>query len=419
MSRGSVLALCVGVVCLCVQAQEAGSGISVPVTVSGNALRTRGIDGDDGPATSTTAGFRAVVSPTLRLGPHWFVYSAVEFYSEDYFLYGSGLDIDKPVYTKVMQGFVGYTTTFKKATLLVKAGQLSSAFGYFPVEYDDAKTPFPSLPPAYMTNLPLRPDQLACGVNDLLSQPYGGDVNFQCGGSGSAAYGTLPVTLYGLPGIEIELSTAHTDARLQITNSSPSNPQPLWGNSQFVQWAAGGGYTVRGGLRLGVSGFRGPYLDRILNPLLSPGKGVGNFPASGIGADSQWARGRWSVEGEWQHFHFDLPGFVVSPSESTAYAQIKSILSPRTFVAVRATTFGFGGVQDASGAIGNPFAGPEQVYELAFGYRPNRYQLLKAGFEWLNRDAWSSNGWDSPHAHGSGVEIQFVTAFTAISKAFR
>ncbi len=406
-------------ICLCGQAQEAGSGASVPITVSGNAFRTRGIDGDDAPGTSTTAGFRAVVSPGLTLGPHWFLYAAFDAHSQNYFLYGSGLDKDRRVHTSLMQGFFGYTTAFRKATLLVKAGQLSSAFGFFPVQYDDAKTAFPTPPPGYVTNLPLRPDQLPCGVNDLLVQPYGGDVTFNCGGSRSLSYGTLPNTLYGLPGIELEISTAHTDARVQMTNSSPANPQTLLSNSQFLQWTAGGGYTIRGGLRVGLSAFRGPYLDRILAPLLPAGKALRNFPATGIGTDVQWARGRWSVEGEWQHFHFDLPGFVASPSESFAYAQLKSVLSPRTFVAVRASAFTFSRVQDTSGTSANPFVGPEQVYELAFGFRPNHYQLLKTGFEWLNRPAWSSNDWYWPQTRGSGLEVQLVTAFTPLSKAFR
>jgi hypothetical protein len=33
-----------------------------------------------------------------------------------------------------------------------------------------------NLPAMYVANLPLRADQLACGVNDLLSQSYAGDV---------------------------------------------------------------------------------------------------------------------------------------------------------------------------------------------------------------------------------------------------
>jgi|GEM_PF-633443 len=419
MKIPAAIALCIGSACLCIRAQEPDYGISVPVTISGNALFDRGLQGDDPHKISTTAGLRAVVSPSLRLGPHWFLYSSFEVHSSSYFHYQSGLDTDSPIYFHAMQAFLGYTTTIGKATILIKAGQLSSAFGYFPLEYDEAKTSFPNLPPAYGTPVPLRPDQLPCGVIDLLSQTYGQDLDYRCGGSQADSYGTLPVALYGLPGIEAELSAGHIDARLQVTNSSPANPHGFLSESQFVQWTAGGGYSFRGGLRIGVSGFRGPYLDRLLEPLLPPGKTLRDFPASGIGTDVQWARGRWSTEGEWQQFRFDLPGFVTSPSERTAYAEVKSILSPRAFLAVRATTLNFGRVQDASGLAVNTFASPEQVYEFGFGYRPDRRQLIKVEYEWAKLGAWSANSRFWPGRRGSGLEIQLVTAFTPFSRAFR
>jgi hypothetical protein len=242
-------------------------------------------------------------------------------------------------------------------------------------------------------------------------------VDFYCGGAQSNAYGMFPVTLYGLPSIQAEVSVARLDARFQITNSSPANPQGFTSTSQLAQWTAGGGYTVPGGLHIGLSAFRGPYLDRILNPFLPRGKTVRDFPAAGLGVDAQWARGRWAIEGEWQHFQFDLPGFVRSPSERVAYVQVKTILTPRTFVAARATALEFGRVQDTSGTSANHLAAPQQAYEFAFGYRPNRHQLIKAGYEWIARTDSSSN--PGSETRGSVFQVQLVTTLTAFSRAFR
>lgn len=315
-----------------------------------------------------------------------------------------------------MQAFVGYTARIRNASLLIKAGQLSSAFEFFPLQYDDAKTEFPGPPPGYITNLPLRPDQLPCGVNDLLWQKYGRDIDFYCGGANTDAYGMFPVTLYGLPSIQAEVSWARVDARLQITNSSPANLQGFASRTQFPQWTAGGGYSVRGGLHVGLSAFRGPYLDRTLDSLLPRGTTIHDFPALGLGMDTQWARGRFSLDGECQQFRFDLPGFVRSPSERVAYVQLKTILSPRTFVAARATMLGFGRVQDRSGMSANHFGAPQQAYEFGFGYRPNRHQLIKAGYEWINRNDSLIN--NVPDAHGSMFQVQLVTTLEAFSGAF-
>ena len=403
------------------RSQEAEYGIFVPITFSGDLAYRHGLQSEDEVRASITPGFRAVLSPTVRLGPHWFLYSDLELRSSSYSTYRTGAD-QPDVQFRAMQAHVGYTTRIRRASLLLKAGQLTSAFGSFPLQYDDAKTAFPDPPPGYVTNLPLRPDQLPCGVKDLLRQKYGADVDFYCGGAHTDAYGMFPVTLYGVPGFEAELSVSRLDARLQITNSSPANPQGFTSRNQFVQWTAGGGYTAPGGLHVGLSAFRGPYLDRTLGRLLPSGTTLRSFPATGLGIDGQWARGRWSVDGEWQHFRFELPGFVRSPSERIAYVQLKTILSPRTFVAARATVLDFGRVKDTSGVAANHAAAPEQAYEFALGYRPNRHQLIKAGYQWINRDEslvdYGSRG-GSSNLHGSVFQVQLVTTFTALSQALR
>jgi hypothetical protein len=413
--RECLIAISISLACLTANAQEAEYGVSVPVTLSGDLAYRQGAPAENA-ENSVAPRFRALLSPTLRMGPHWFLYSDLEVRSSSYFTYQTGSDDEQTAQFSVMQAFVGYATKIGASNLLVKAGQLSSAFGYFPLQYDDAKTAFPEPPPAYITNLPLRPDQLPCDTNDLLWQEYGRELDYHCGGAEIDAYGMFPVTLYGLPSVEAELSMRRVDARFQITNSSPANPQSLISRNQSLQWTAGGGYTARGGLHVGVSAFRGPYLDRTILPFLPQDTTVRDFPASGLGLDAQWARGRWSIEGELQHFQFDLPGFLTSPSERAAYVQVKRILSPRMFLAVRTTAISFGPVRDVQGINASYSEAPQQVYEFAFGYRPNRHQLIKAGYEWMKRNDPSAEAYET---HGSILQIQLVTTLTAFSRAFR
>jgi hypothetical protein len=419
LNRFVLLFVCLLSLAFGVRGQEETSGISLPITVSGNARGAWISPAEENGGSSTAAGFRAVLSPTLKLGPHWFAYSALDVHSSKYFSYEIGSEENQPVQFELLQAFVGYSTTFRRATVLIKAGQLSSAFGLFPVEYDDSKMPLIDAPALYTYSLPIRPDQLPCGVEDIMGQTYGSELDYHCGGSDDKRYGMTPASLYGLPAIETEISISRLDARLQLTNSSPANPRGLAASGQAAQWTAGGGYTLPGGLHLGVSGFRGPYLDRILIPLLPDGKTIRDFTAWGLGTDAEWSRGRWSVEGEWQHIHFELPGFSPSPSESGAYGQAKCILSPRLFLAMRATAQHFGRIQDSSGDSADQVAGPRQVYDFSVGYRLNRQQLLKFGSSWTNRNYWAVNSWVWPQSDRYSVQAQLVTSLTAVSRAFR
>lgn len=397
-----------------VRSQEANSGFSVPVTIGADARYSR--SSDDG--GFGTAGLRVLLSPSLRLGSHWFVYAALNGQTSSYLPYEIGLETGAAARFTVMQAYLGYRTEFKSASLLIKAGRLASAFGLYPLEYDDAKSPLIEPPPLYTSNLLLRPDQIPCNIADVVSQSYDDDIQFHCGGSNAQRYGLLPVTLYGLPGVEAQLSWNRLDARIQLTNSSPANPQSLLSRSQYVQWAGGGGYSLPGGLHLGVSGFRGPYLDRVLAPLLTPDQQLSDFSADGIGVDGQWSGGRWSIEGEWQRFRFGVPGFLVSPSDQGAYIQVKRIVSPRLFAAVRSSVEQPGGATDAYGQTTGQTDSRQEIQEFVLGYRMNRLQLLKTGLNYTNRSGWWLGSGYNPSEHRFGLEFQFVTSLSGLSKAY-
>jgi len=82
--------------------------------------------------------------------------------------------------------------------------------------------------------------------------------------------------------------------------SYPANRRSIFDNGQYGDRAGGVGYTITQGLRLGVSAYRGPYLDYEF-PYYFPGEANPHvLPATAIGVDGQWGRGPWNVYGEWQ-----------------------------------------------------------------------------------------------------------------------
>ncbi len=341
--------------------QEATSGISLPFTISGLGMQTHRLQTEDPNALSAAAAFRATLYPSIKLGPHWFGYAAVQVRSEPYF-FEEAYSAERSVEARTLQAFIGYSIRGNSKSLVIKGGQLSSAFGSFLPRYDDAVNPLIDLPLAY-------------------------------------GYYYKPVSFTGVVGLEADTNIRRLDARFQLTNSSPMRPVGLRSLDQHLQWAAGLGYTFRQGLRVGVSTYRGPYMLRT-SRFLSMGDRSDQYPASGVGVDVQWARGRWSVNGEWQHFEFSYPR-ISSAIGSYGYGEAKVVLTARCYLATRI------GYQDY-----NYIAPDRQNYDFVFGYRPNRWQLVKFGYQLL-RDRAVAGTVDDVWA------VQYVTSLDSLQKPFR
>src|SRR5579864_7560505 len=237
------------IVCVPAFSQEAESGVTLPVTISGEGLYTHRLQSADANASPLTGAFHAMLYPGFKLGPHWFLYSSIHVSSTPFY-YSDSYESDHQLEAHVLQAFLGYTNNYETTSVVVKAGKLASAFGAFPLHYDDADNPLLDKPMPDAAYLKLRADQLPCGLADLLGQQSASSVNYACGGSSSSSEGLMPVTLYGLPGVEVDLSTHKIDARFQLTNSSPVNPQSLLSTSQHAQWTAGAGYSLVPGFRV-------------------------------------------------------------------------------------------------------------------------------------------------------------------------
>src|SRR5262249_52633629 len=128
---------------------------------------------------------------------------------------------------------------------------------------------------------------------------------------------------------------------------------------------------IRQGLRAGFSAYRGPYLYRGYQYYLPGEARPRDLPATGIGVDAEWASGHWNVRGEWQHFVMDYRLIPVY-RQTAAYGELKRVLHPRWFIAARA------------GYLHTTYASGAESYDAAIGYRPNRTQLVKVGYQ-VNR----------------------------------
>jgi hypothetical protein len=357
-TRDARLLLIYLAICSGVWAQEADSGFEVRTTLSEEGVDSHQLTEPPRSGDPVAGGFRAVFYPVWKWNENWSVEGAVQVSSYPYFweqfsTQGYGVQTD------VLQAHLNYSRFWSKASLTVRAGMLSSAFGSFLLRYDDAVNPLIGMPVIY---------GYYSGVSGL-----------------------------GLAGAQVDATVGKVDFRSQFVNSSVVNRRSIFDRDQYGNWAGGAGYTILQGFRVGASAFRGPYLDRD-SPFFFPGEAEPkDLPATGVGVDVGWARGGWNVYGEWQRLQMDyraIPTF----SEQAAYAEIRRVLNPRWYVAVRP------GYLRASAFQGY------QVYETAVGFRPNAHQLVKLEYEIEQGPTISGTLYNT-------LAIQVVTQFRVISLA--
>ncbi|MBV6431280.1 MAG: hypothetical protein IANPNBLG_01409 [Bryobacteraceae bacterium] len=342
-------------------AQEADSGFELRATLSGSVFSSQLLEEAPRGGGPVSAGFRSLLYPTWKLNRNWTFSGAIQvrsrpYFNEEYSTQGYGVKSD------VLQAHLSYSRFWKDRSLVFRMGQLSSAFGSFLLRYDDALNPLIDMPPAY-------------------------------------GYYYKPVTTLGLPGAQLDVTLGKLDARAQFTASSPANRRGLFDDSQFGSWAGGAGYTLRQGLRVGISAYRGPYLHENYR-FYRPGEAdPRRLPASGVGIDAQWGHGHWNFNGEWQRFQMDYRA-IPTLHQHTGYVEARRVLHPRWYVAVR-----------TSYLRSSAFSGRE-IVEAAAGYRPNPYQLLKAGYTIQKGPAIRG-------ARANAFTLQLVTSFTPLSWAGR
>lgn len=317
-------------------AQESDRGFEIHGTLAGLAAYSKDLTQPPRDGAVITGGFRALVYPSFQLNEHWGISGAVQLqtrpYTPDAFTsQGHGVKV------QLLHAYVTHARVAARRSLVIRVGQLPTAFGSFPLRYDDAVNPLVTAPPSY-------------------------------------GYYKAGVTLDGLTGAQVDATWGRFDARGQFVNSSPANRRSVFDRDQYGNWAGGAGITILQGFRFGVSGYRGPYLNRG-SKFYFPGEAKPrDLPATAWAADVAWARGHWNAYGEFQKFQFDyraIPTF----REDTAYGEVRRALNPRLYLAARASYMRV------------HVAPTYRIYEAAAGVRPNPYQLFKLSYVLTERGA--------------------------------
>jgi hypothetical protein len=332
--------------------QEASKGIDLRATVTMESVASNELSGEPRGGSPIILATRSVFYPTLKFSENWFVAGAVQFATRPYFYQ----DLSTSGYGArgiLLQAAINYSRVSDRGSLVVRAGEMPTAFGSFLLRYDETNNPLVDVPPAY-------------------------------------GYYYAPISFLGVAGAQVDGTRGKFDGRIQFANSSPANPRSLFARDQYGNWAGGTGYTIRQGFRIGVSGYHGPYLDRQYAYFLPGEASPSKLAAHGLGIDANWSHHHTWAFVELQRF---VMPYTLIPNfrESAVYGELRQDISPRVFVAAR------------YGYSCNSVTGKLHSIETGAGFRPNRYQLIKIAYE-EQRYQGSS---DTPN-HTLG--IQFVTS---------
>jgi hypothetical protein len=334
-------------------AQEATAGVDLRAVLTAQLAGSTQLSEEPRSGSPVAPGSRAVVYPTIKFDDNWFITGAVQFVTRPYY-YSDFSPQGYGARGNLLQATLNYSRIADRGSLLVRVGSLSTAFGSFLLRYDDSQNALIDLPPQY-------------------------------------GYYYAPVSFLPVAGVEVDATRGKWDGRLQFANSSPANPHNVFSAGQYGNWAGGAGYTVRQGLRVGASGYYGPYLDQQYAYYFPGEVSPSKLPAHAIGIDGNWAHGHTSAFVEVQRFV--MPYTVIPDFRETAgYAEVSQVLSPRWFVAGRYSI------------TSNSATGNLNVIETTVGFRPNRFQLLKCGYELRHYST-------SAQPNDNAVTVQFITTF--------
>ena len=237
-------------------------------------------------------------------------------------------------------------------------------------------------------------------------------VSDQCGGVRGYVAGLTPVTLYGLPAAQAEISVHHFDGRLQMTTSSPANLMG-WGISrQYLQWAGGAGVTIQQGLRVGGSAFSGPYLDANLSPLLPKGTDRSQFSRDRRRPGCRMGSRAFQHPLRTAAVRFDSPNFVVPPRILAGYVEVKARLTPRIYAAVRDGFLKTESVTDKLGVSASEFAPTLHTTEVGLGYWLRPRILAKVSYQFAQ--AAGSSG-----TRSNVLGLQLVASFNQLQWAWK
>jgi hypothetical protein len=280
------------------------------------------------------------------------------------------------------------------AHLDIQVGRIPPVIGLFAREPYGRDNSLMAAPLAYQYLLSLRPDALPASADDLIRmRGRGWEPSFPIGSS-TVAPGIPIVSAFRWDtGAEVHWRDGRLDLAGALTRGSAAVPVVGREVDQGVGWSGRAAVDGPGGLTVGVSGSRGPWIQASTLTLVPAGLS-GEDTQSLLGADLEYGWGRWLVRAEELRSVFELPlESAASPDTHLAvwsgYLEGRYRFLPRWQVAARLEYLSFSRVEGTlNGGAPIGWEPPVERVSTDVGYRIDRQLEVRAGWQ-MN---WRSGG---------------------------
>ncbi len=270
------------------------------LTLGGDATATVSPPDSDAFFNFTNYDQNALRSVQVRLVGEWRFSSSVSFLGELRAENGDGVD-----------GAAWYLRWHPWAAKAfdVQVGRIPPVIGLFAREPYGRDNLLIGAPLAYQYLVALRPDALPASADDLIRmRARGWEPSFPIGSSATAPGIPIASAFSWDTGAEAHWHVGRADLAGAVTRGSvsraPARPQADVNGG--ATWSGRVAVAGPGGLTVGVSGARGPWIESStlsLQPATQHASDTETF----VGADIEFGWGRWLVRGEELRSVFDMP----------------------------------------------------------------------------------------------------------------
>jgi hypothetical protein len=178
--------------------------------------------------------------------------------------------------------------------------------------------------------------------------------------------------------------------------------------------AIGLGFTPTTGIRIGVSGSVGSYLDPGLSDAQLRGREWCDYRQRLFAADLQLSRGYFEAYAEAARGSYEVPGASTSTGYS-GYVEMKYTFAPRFYLATRLERNDYPFIAPLAGNAWVSVRSAFSDAELGGGYRLSSSTLLKLA---VRADRWTpSPNYHAPQANGYAVVTQLSQTFDLVDLA--
>lgn len=272
----------------------------------------------------------------------------------------------------------------------VQIGRIPPVFGVFARRAYSFANPLIGTPLGYQYFSTLRQDELPSGPADFMRQRGRGYATQLLGGGASTRQHGLPAIAGRRwdTGIEVHTSAGPIDLMGAVTNGTLSAPE-IRDHNGGRQVSGRIGVRPLFALSFGVSAARGPYLDRIVEPWLPPGRKLDDYLQRTYGLDGEFAAGHFLTRGEIIWSRWDVPRFTDALGLTSLMLEGQYKLMPGLYVAARGDVLRFARIPTANGLQHWDY--PVRRLEFGGGYYPERRMLIKGVYQINRRDGTRFN----------------------------